>query len=59
MNFEPRWLIAAWASDGPEKDVSVSIPDLGDAKLLARPCGSVYCATRKDGQTMLELRDGK
>ncbi len=39
------WLIAAWAADGIERQVSVTIPELGTVEVLARPCGSVYRAT--------------
>jgi len=40
-----EWLIAAWAADGPQKEVTVEVPGLGMATVLARPCGSVYRAT--------------
>src|SRR5690606_1271349 len=42
-----EWLITAWAAGGDSRDVTVSIPDLGDVTLTARPCGSVYLATLK------------
>ena len=40
-----EWLICAWAADGTNRTVTVSIPTLGAVLLLARDCGSVYKAT--------------
>ncbi len=37
-----EWLITAWAADGDARDVNVSIDELGDFILNARPAGSVY-----------------
>jgi len=45
-----EWLIAAWAADGPDRQVSVTIPGLGAVSLDARACGSVYRAALKDGR---------
>jgi hypothetical protein len=38
----PRWLIGAWTADGIEREVSVSVPDLGEYRILARPAGTVH-----------------
>ncbi len=37
-----QWLVSAWAMDGVERNVKVSIPDLGDYTILARACGTVF-----------------
>lgn len=37
-----QWLATAWAAEGPEREVTVDVPELGVFKLLARPAGSVY-----------------
>jgi hypothetical protein len=39
------WLITAWAANGPDRNVTVTIPALGSVQLLARASGSVYTAT--------------
>ena len=49
----PEWLVTAWAADGNAREVSAEIPDLGAAKLLARPEGSVYLGG-KAGLKLLE-----
>jgi hypothetical protein len=42
-----EWLITAWASTGDSREVSVTVPGLGNVTVLARPSGSVYHATLK------------
>ncbi len=37
-----RWLIGAWAADGIEREVTVTVPDLGDYRIYARPAGTVH-----------------
>jgi len=46
LRAKPQWLITAWAADGRERIVSVTIPELGTVRLLARGCGTVHKATR-------------
>ncbi len=41
---KPTWLIVAWAASGSSRKTSVTIPQLGQISLLARPSGSVYTA---------------
>ena len=41
-----QWLITAWASDGPDRNVTVTIPVLGSVQVLARASGTVYTASR-------------
>ena len=54
---EEKWLITAWAADGVERPVKVTIPELGQVTLLARAAGSVYIATLKDNKPQLLLTD--
>jgi hypothetical protein len=42
-----RWLVTAWATDGPEREVTVEVPELGEIAVLARPAGSVYRVSAK------------
>ncbi len=44
LNGQSEWLICAWAEDGANRDVSVTIPILGTVTVLARATGSVYRA---------------
>jgi hypothetical protein len=53
----PEWLIVAWAASGPDREVSVTIPDLGPIRLQSRPCGSLYRASLKDGRPSLTRLD--
>ena len=53
LRGQDEWLVTAWAADGTNRTVSVSIPDLGTVDLLARDCGSVYRATT-DALTLLD-----
>ena len=57
LRARPEWLICAWAAGGDERDVRVSVPELGQVTLRARACGSVYRATLADGQPKLTLTD--
>jgi hypothetical protein len=41
---KPAWLITAWAAAGDMRPVTVTLPQLGQVALLARPTGSVYTA---------------
>jgi len=50
MSASDKWLITAWAADGIDRGVSVTIPDLGSVSVNARTCGSVYIATRNSLQ---------
>ena len=50
---EEKWIITAWAADGVDRPVKVTIPDLGEVTLLARVAGSVYTATLKDDKPQL------
>ncbi len=52
-----EWLITAWAADGPNRKVCVTIPNLGAVQVEARACGSVYRAIVRDGQPSLRRLD--
>lgn len=53
------WLITAWAADGPDRKVSVYIPELGNLTLEARAVGSVYKATLANGKVTLMRIDNE
>ena len=52
-----KWLITAWAADGVDRPIKVTIPVLGEVTLLARSAGSVYTATIKYKTPQLTLND--
>ena len=52
-----EWLVTAWAADGDARDVNVTVPDLGELKLHARPAGSVYLVAAGDGKKPLLPRE--
>lgn len=53
----PECLVAAWAADGQDCDVTVNVPGFGIVKLRARRCGSVYLVTAKAGTVTARLLD--
>mgnify|MGYP003335174325 CR=1 FL=1 len=53
----PQWLVTAWAADGADRDVTVTVPELGRLTLRARVCGSVCKATLADGTVTLTQLD--
>ncbi len=56
-NERRAWLITAWAAGGDDRDVSVTVPGLGEVSVRARGCGSVYRVTLDGGRPVLELMD--
>ncbi len=52
-----RWLVTAWAADGVERQVSVTVPILGTIDLLARPEGSIYDARIVGGTRTITFLD--
>ena len=56
-NKSTRWLVTAWAADGVARPTKVTIPELGQLTLLARPEGSVYRVTLQGGKPQLLLLD--
>jgi hypothetical protein len=57
MKLSDEWIITAWAADGTPREVTVTVPVLGEVKLQARAADSVYYATIKDGKSSLTLLD--
>ncbi len=53
----PAWLVTAWAAGGDDREVAVEILGLGELKLRARDCGSVYLVTLENGRPRLKLLD--
>jgi hypothetical protein len=56
-NLSQEWLIVAWAAGGEDREVTVTIPELGQVNVLARVCGSVYRARIEDEEPVLKLID--
>ncbi|HUT14360.1 MAG TPA: hypothetical protein VMY42_27995 [Thermoguttaceae bacterium] len=52
-----EWLVTAWAAGGEDRQATVEILGLGELKLDARTCGSVYRVKLRDGQPEWELVD--
>ena len=52
-----EWLITAWATAGPDRQVSATIPKLGAVRVEARACASVYRAALRDGAPALTRLD--
>lgn len=42
-----QWLVGAWAMDGVEQNVTVTIPDFGEYTIQARSCGTVFLIEKK------------
>ena len=56
---DSTWLITAWAASGNSREVSITIPQLGQISLLARPHGSIYTAAIADNTIKLVWVDQK
>ena len=48
-----QWIVTAWAADGVDRDVTVTLPTAGALTVNARAAGSVYFV-RKDGATVTQ-----
>lgn len=58
LKDKPQWLITAWAADGKEREVKVTVPELGEATLNACAAGSVYEARHQEGKpVLLQVQD--
>lgn len=53
LKAKPQWLITAWAADGKEREVKVTVPELGEVALKATAEANVYDATLKDGKPVV------
>ena len=51
------FLACAWAADGIDTNVTITIPALGAVTLLARDCGSVYELTSSNSTVISTLLD--
>ncbi len=49
--------VTAWAAEGDTREVTVTIPELGETKLQARPDGAVYLASLEAGKLSLAKTD--
>jgi len=50
VNGASRWLIGAWAADGVEREVTVTVPELGEYGMRARPAGTVHLVEQQSGK---------
>lgn len=49
-----EWLICAWAADGEDRNVTVTVPTLGEITVEARAVGSLYYAKNSDPLVLLD-----
>ena len=56
---QASWLITAWAADGPDRTVPISVPELGQLTIEARVVGSVYTAHLRNGKVALVRHDNE
>jgi hypothetical protein len=52
-----EWLVTAWAAGGEDRDVKVTVPELGEVAVKARGSGSVYRARGEGEKPVLTLVD--
>lgn len=52
-----HWLVTVWAASGDDRDVEVTIPELGQITFHARACGSVYHLVRSNTKITVTLLD--
>ncbi len=57
LKAQPIWMLTAWAAEGPDREVRVNIPELGQVSVLARACGTVSLARLNQGKSALTLLD--
>lgn len=55
LRDKPRWLITAWAADGENREVRVTVPELGEVTLEATAEANVYEATLQDRKAVLKV----
>ncbi len=48
-----EWLVTAWAADGDDRAVTVTVPELGAFEVMARSAGGVYHASLHEGRVQL------
>ena len=52
-----QWLVGAWAADGVERTVTVSVPGLGEHRIIARPEGTVHLVTQEGDKRTVQWLD--
>ena len=57
VNGAARWLIGAWAADGVEREVTVTVPDLGEYRLRARPAGTIHLVEQRTDERAVRWLD--
>lgn len=57
VNNASRWLIGAWAADSIEREVTVTVPDLSDYRLRARPAGTVHLVEQQEVKRVVRWLD--
>lgn len=57
VNGASRWLIGAWAADGVEHEVTITIPEFGEHHILARPAGAVHLVVKDANKRMATWLD--
>lgn len=57
VDGKPRWLIGAWSTDGIERDIAVTVPDLGEYRLRARAAGTLHQVDLSSGQRSVRWLD--
>jgi hypothetical protein len=53
-NDRNEWLVTAWAATGNARDVTVTIPTLGEITVTAHPEANIYTATAAGGLKLLD-----
>lgn len=57
VNNANRWLIGAWSADGVERDVTVTVPNLSDYRLRARPAGTIHLVEQQESKRSVRWLD--
>jgi hypothetical protein len=52
-----RWLIGAWAADGLQREVTISVPDLGEYRIAARAAGTIQLVDLEAAQRTVRWVD--
>jgi len=57
LRGQNQWIVTAWAADGTNRNVTVSIPTVGVLTVLAANSGSVYQVTMSGTNVQQTLLD--
>ena len=55
LKTKPAWLVTAWAAAGPDWEVRVTLPELGELTLQARGDGSIHRVSEAEGKLTVTL----